>query len=46
MSGEIKTYTQEQVDALVKEAVDKAVADALAKQAETIKLLQNPFRVL
>ena len=34
VSGEIKTYTQEQVDALVKEAVDKAVADALAKQAE------------
>jgi len=34
VSDEIKTYTQEQVDALVKEAVDKAVADALAKQAE------------
>lgn len=34
VSDEIKTYTQEQVDALVKEAVDKAVEEALAKQTE------------
>jgi hypothetical protein len=34
VSEDVKTYTQEQVDALVKEAVDKAVAEALAKQTE------------
>jgi hypothetical protein len=34
VSEEVKTYTQEQVDALVKEEVDKAVAEALAKQTE------------
>jgi len=34
VSEDVKTYTQEQVDALVKEAVDKAVEEALAKQTE------------
>ena len=34
MSEDVKTYTQENVDALVKEAVDKAVEEALAKQTE------------
>lgn len=34
VSEDVKTYTQEQVDALVKEAVDKAVEEALAKQTD------------
>jgi hypothetical protein len=37
VSEDVKTYTQEEVDALVKDAADKAVADALAKTAETGK---------
>jgi hypothetical protein len=35
--SEVKTYTQEELDALVKDAVDKAVADALANAPQQIE---------
>ena len=45
VDNEVKTYTQEEVDALVKEATDKAVADAMAKLSADVQASAAPLVV-
>lgn len=45
VENEVKTYTQEEVDALVKEAADKAVADAMEKLSADVQASAAPLVV-